>query len=459
MKLHSFTRMLCCALCCLAPLMSHATIQITGTTPAVLEDSPADAPGQLFPRVAYGNNHFLVVWQRGRSYFQGPNADIVALLLDDSGTPVKGPFRIASSAHPQEQPQVAFHNNTFLVVWQDFRNGRDWDIYAARISTDGKPLEADGFMIAGGKGNQALPAIAAGDRDFLVAWQDFSDGAFYKIHASLVAADGQAGKATPVVYQGPDKPGLWGYTPGWGYKREPLRVKQPQDHTLTGGNLALTRSGAGWIIAWNDNSNWSTGAEGIVTGRFARLQRKGDHLVATEIERSPSIHLGKDTGRFVTSDKGVSMYAGWSIAGKGERNRVGTAVLFNPTGLEPLPNPNTETKRNWSAWKTEIMIPLFFAPIAVEAPVAITYGHDLFFAAATSPYTDSRTPVQKIYGMGITAQGKRIYNKNDWPVLHESKKMLASPALAAGTKGFLLVFQEENEQGNNRIQKIFLKVE
>ena len=95
---------------------------------------------------------------------------------------------------------------------------------------------------------------------------------------------------------------------------------------------------------------------------------------------------------------------------------------------------------------------------AVEAPVAITYGHDLFFAAATSPFTDARAPVQKIYGMAITPQGARIYNKNNWPVLHESKRMLANPALASGSTGFLLVFQEENSQGSNRVQRIFLKV-
>lgn len=458
MKSRALIHILACMLICLPSFNAHAASNITASAPAVLEDHHTDGPDQLFPQVAYGNGHFLVVWQQGRDFFQGPTADIYGELLDESGNPVKGPFRICSSASSEEKPQVVFNNDTFLIVWQDFRNGRDWDIYATRISSDGELPETDGFIVAGGNGNQALPAAAAADRGFLVVWQDFSDGAFYKIYASLVGDGGQAGRANPVVYTGPDRPGLWGYYPGWGYKREPLRVHQPQDLTLTGGNIALTKTGTGWIIAWNDNSNWSTGGEGIITGRFARLKRQGDRLVATEIERSPSIHLGKDTGRFATSDRGLSMYAGWSIAGKGERNRVGTAVLFGATGVTPLANPNTETKRNWSAWNTETMIPLFFAPIAVEAPIAITFGHNMFFAAASSPYTDSKTPVQKIYAMGIDRQGRRIYGENNWPVLHESSRMLANPALSSGGKGFLLVYQQENNQGNNRIWSIFFKV-
>ena len=68
---------------------------------------------------------------------------------------------------------MAFDGRSFLVAWSDFRNGKDWDLYAARVSPGGKVLDPEGFPVAAVPGNQAYPAVASdGKGTSLVAWSD-----------------------------------------------------------------------------------------------------------------------------------------------------------------------------------------------------------------------------------------------------------------------------------------------
>lgn len=47
-----------------------------------------------------------------------------------------------------------------IIVWEDFRNGNNYDIYAQRISSTGVVLwSLDGVRIAGAANDQTMPAI------------------------------------------------------------------------------------------------------------------------------------------------------------------------------------------------------------------------------------------------------------------------------------------------------------
>ena len=107
----------------------------------------ADGPGkgqQDTPHVAFGKNQFLVVWREG-SMVEGGRARILASRVSTDGK-VLDPKSIEVAPNKnvecfQAYPRVAFCPSTgsgpaggvFLVVWQDFRNGKDYDILSAPV--------------------------------------------------------------------------------------------------------------------------------------------------------------------------------------------------------------------------------------------------------------------------------------------------------------------------------------
>lgn len=149
---------------------------------------------------------YLVAWQSGRigegDLTKGivPIADLVACRVDKAGKVLdEKPFVICGAKDFQEQPQIAFApspnsgqgEGVFLVVWQDLRNEKDWDVYAARVSPGGKVLDPDGILVAGGAHNQALPRLAWDGKTFWVVWQDFRSGGYYEIYGGRVSPEGK----------------------------------------------------------------------------------------------------------------------------------------------------------------------------------------------------------------------------------------------------------------------------
>jgi hypothetical protein len=150
------------------------------------------------PCVAFAKDTYLVAWQSGRlapgDLREGLNfnGDIVGCRVGKDGKSLGAtPFVICEAADLQEQPQAASNGDVFLVVWQDLRNGKDWDVYASRVTTDGKVLDKDGFMVSGGAHNQALPRVVWDGKTFVVVWQDFRSNRFYEVFGARVDTDGK----------------------------------------------------------------------------------------------------------------------------------------------------------------------------------------------------------------------------------------------------------------------------
>jgi hypothetical protein len=150
------------------------------------------------PAAAFGKDAFFVVWQSGRlapgKLREGPkyNGDIVGCRVDRTGKALEtAPFVICGAPDLQELPRVAWGKDCFLAVWQDLRNNRDWDVYAARVSGDGKVLDPDGFLVSGGKHNQAKPRVAWDGKTFLVVWQDRRSGKNYATYTARVSDKGE----------------------------------------------------------------------------------------------------------------------------------------------------------------------------------------------------------------------------------------------------------------------------
>lgn len=128
---------------------------------------------QCWPEIAWGKDCYVVVWQEGAAYEGAPDANIMTARLSPEGKPIdlKG-IVVCKAKHHQIYPKVTFDGDNFLVAWQDYRNGQDWDVYAARISPEGKVLDPDGFPLADGPGNQVHPTLASNGKQTLAVWSD-----------------------------------------------------------------------------------------------------------------------------------------------------------------------------------------------------------------------------------------------------------------------------------------------
>ena len=57
---------------------------------------------------------------------------------------------VTNATNKQERPALAYDsdNNYFLVVWQDYRSGNNYDIYGARVTSEGTVLDLNNIAIA-----------------------------------------------------------------------------------------------------------------------------------------------------------------------------------------------------------------------------------------------------------------------------------------------------------------------
>lgn len=150
------------------------------------------------PCVAYGKDVFIVCWQSGRlapgDLRRGVHgqSEIVGIRVDANGRPIDArPFVISAAQNKRQSPRIAYGNGLFLVVWHDFRNNKDWDIYAARVTPEGKVLDPEGIPVSTQNQVQALPQVAWDGQTFQVVWQDYRSGNRYEVYGARISADGK----------------------------------------------------------------------------------------------------------------------------------------------------------------------------------------------------------------------------------------------------------------------------
>jgi len=106
----------------------------------------------------------------------------VGFILNENGTPIKGPFEVGNQAGDQYAPHCVYNpiDKTYLLAWEDFRNVDDWtqpcDIFGALLDGDGGMIKEIAIKDDHGmpdEGDQRVPTIAHNpDRnDFLVIWK------------------------------------------------------------------------------------------------------------------------------------------------------------------------------------------------------------------------------------------------------------------------------------------------
>jgi hypothetical protein len=136
-----------------------AAVSADGT---VTPDAPISlgAPRQSQPRMAAGNDGFLVVFP---SEVSGETR-ILAERLDAAGNPLDGePLRLAGGSPSLRNPSVAWNGSEYLVVWENAGEGRG-QVYGRRVLPDGTVLDSTPLAIMQGN----TPDVAALGDTFLV---------------------------------------------------------------------------------------------------------------------------------------------------------------------------------------------------------------------------------------------------------------------------------------------------
>lgn len=116
----------------------------------------------------------IITWSDRRS---GIDYDIYVQRIDSSGAILwnKDGLGLTSGNDDQNYPSIySDGNGGAIVVWEDYRSGTEWDIYAQHIDSAGNVLwSPNGIIISNDIGNQHEPRIIdVGSGDFIISWYD-----------------------------------------------------------------------------------------------------------------------------------------------------------------------------------------------------------------------------------------------------------------------------------------------
>ena len=201
---------------------------------------------------------WVATWQDGRNI---SGDEIFGQEIDASGSILATDVAIARASRGQEMPDVALGDPSTgqMVVWMDYRNETDYDVFGQRLGTDGSPVGdnvtllsransqgapqiaytpadneyfivahsmegTDGFDILGMRidsagsligdihllsestatGDEGFPSIAYNSQrnEYLVAWHAFTEGS-WNIHAQRITANGSLQGNQIVACQAP----------------------------------------------------------------------------------------------------------------------------------------------------------------------------------------------------------------------------------------------------------------
>jgi hypothetical protein len=143
---------------------------------------------QYSPKIVFGGNNYFVIWQDYRNGVDndiyGTRVSTTGTVLDPSGIP------ISTAAYDQWNPQTVFDGTNYFVLWEDGRNGIDSDIYSARVNTTGIVLDPSGIPISNATNWQNYPKVVFSGTNYFVVWEDYRSGVDKNIYGTRVSTAG-----------------------------------------------------------------------------------------------------------------------------------------------------------------------------------------------------------------------------------------------------------------------------
>ncbi|MCY1075824.1 Ig-like domain-containing protein [Archangium lansingense] len=248
--------------------------------PAGIEISTRSNSSQAAPTVASIGSEYLVAWHDSRN--SSTDTDIYAARVSSAGT-VLDPSGIAISNAPEKQlmPRLATNGTAYLVVWREFRSGNGVDVYGARIAANGSVQDPSGIPISTAANTQKTPALASNGTDYLVVWQDYRNSNQIDLYGTRVNASGTvldvSGLALSTAIKSQLSPAVASngtdYLVVWGDTRNGTAgdvygtrvtsggaVLDPSGLALSTaasgeGSPAVASNGTDYLVAWMDSRN------------------------------------------------------------------------------------------------------------------------------------------------------------------------------------------------------------
>jgi hypothetical protein len=130
------------------------------------------------PSIAFGDGKFFVAWERfgtGSAVLDRTSMDIYGRIVHLNGN--LGPvIQICTASYCQADPNVAFDsvNNRFCVVWEDARSDmNNYGVYGRLYDSNGNPVGSE-KAIAVGPNNQVEPWVAFNPihEQYMIVWED-----------------------------------------------------------------------------------------------------------------------------------------------------------------------------------------------------------------------------------------------------------------------------------------------
>jgi hypothetical protein len=149
----------------------------------------SDAAGNQYePHVCFDGTNYFAAWHDYRS---GGFPDIYGARINQSGTVLDSGGRLLSlAANFQTTSDIAYDGTNFLIVWEDERDGVNWDIYGTRVTPLGQILDPSGLLISVATDKQEKPAVAFGGGLYFVVWSDYRSGVNWDVYGTRVTTAG-----------------------------------------------------------------------------------------------------------------------------------------------------------------------------------------------------------------------------------------------------------------------------
>jgi len=147
----------------------------------------ASQGGRRDPAIASDGTNYLVAWDDSRS---APDWSIDAMRVSAQGQLLDSPpIVVCHGANDRHDPAITFDGADYVVVWSDHRTS-SYNVYAARVAPDGEVYDPSGFRISYGDWDEVSPTVTAGSAADLVVWQDFRNGQDWHIYAARLDHQG-----------------------------------------------------------------------------------------------------------------------------------------------------------------------------------------------------------------------------------------------------------------------------
>jgi len=291
---------------------------------------------QMWPRAAWskGAKSWLVAWREG-CINEGETDIFCARVSADGKALDPAGILVARAKDRQERPGVASDGKGFLVVWEDFRNGKDYDVYAARVSVDGKVLDEGGFPVATGAHNQCRPVVAFAGGSYYVAWQAFrgdgvpgNPGTGYVLYGARVSP---AGKVLD--------PGGVLVTDASGKAHADNAVAAAMNGRVLVGHLIASHNGTACILVYAgiasvDAASGRSAGKPHVMGPSKNISMYPGFPV--DQHRLPALAMGKRGGLFAAPNRMLGLYL-WRLDANGKETGPPQMVVgAKGLGLVPL---------------------------------------------------------------------------------------------------------------------------